>query len=143
MSKEVFVDTWGWLALGHRKDPHHQEIKEFYQKLQTGGIHLCTSDYVLGEVITLLFRREVYEEAVHFMEGIFQAAEQGRLTIERITSSRFASAWKLRQRYKDKPRISFTDLTSMVIMEERRLSRIITEDEHFHHVGMGFQKVPE
>jgi predicted nucleic acid-binding protein len=91
----------------------------------------------------LAFRREVFEEAVRFMEGIFLAAEQGRLTIERVTSERFTSTWRHRKRFLDKPTISFTDLTSMVIMEERRIRQIITEDEHFHHVGMGFQKVPE
>jgi len=78
-----------------------------------------------------------------FMEGIFLAAEQGRLTIERVTSERFTSTWRLRKRFQDKPKISFTDLTSMVIMEERGIRQIITEDEHFHHVGMGFQKVPK
>lgn len=143
MDEDVFIDTWGWLALGHRKNAYHQQIKTFYQTLQARGAHLYTSDYVIDEVITLLFRREVFEEAVRFMEGIFMAAEQGGLTIERVTSERFTSTWRLRKRFQDKPRISFTDLTSMVIMEERGIRQIITEDEHFHHVGMGFQKVPQ
>ena len=38
--------------------------------------------------------------------------------------------------------ISFTDLTSMVIMQERGIKRILTEDDHFLHIGMGLQKVP-
>lgn len=143
MDEEVFMDTWGWLALGHRKNTHHQQIKTFYQTLQDRGARLYTSDYVIDEVITLLFRREVFEEAVRFMEGIFLAAEQGRLTIERVTSERFTSTWRLRKQFQDKPRISFTDLTSMVIMEERGIRQIITGDKHFHHVGMGFQKVPQ
>ena len=141
--EDIFIDTWGWLALGHRKNAHHKQIKTFYQMLQARGARLYTSDYVIDEVITLLFRREVFEEAVHFMEGIFLATEQGGLTIERITSELFTSTWGLRKQFQDKPRISFTDLTSMVIMEERGIRQIITEDEHFHHVGMGFQKVPQ
>jgi predicted nucleic acid-binding protein len=80
---------------------------------------------------TLLFRREAFDEAVRFMEGIFAAAEQGHLTIERITSEHFSAAWRLRQRFKDKTCISFTDLTSMAVMEERGLNDILTEDEHF------------
>lgn len=82
-------------------------------------------------MITLLFRREAFEEAVRFMEGIFQASEGGQLTVERITSDRFASAWRLRKRFQDKPRISFTDLTSMAIMKEREITKVLTEDEHF------------
>jgi len=140
MPKAVFIDTWGWLALGHRRDALHQEVKAFYQALQKEGVLCYTTDYVLDEAITLLFRREVFKEAVHFIEGIFQAVEEGRLTVERITSERFSSAWKLRKQFQDKPKISFTDLTSMVIMEEKGIKRVLTEDEHFLQVGMGFQK---
>jgi len=68
------------------------------------------------KVITLLFKREVFEEAAHFLEGLFAGAGQGTLVIERITSPRFAEAWKLRKRFHDKPSISFTDLTSMTLM---------------------------
>jgi len=142
MSEPVFIDTWGWLALGHRRDPRHQEVKAFYGALQEEGALCYTTDYVLDELITLLFRREVFEEAVHFVEGTFQAVEEGRLIVERITSERFSSAWRLRKRLQDKPKISFTDLTSMVIMKEKGIKRVLTEDEHFLQVGMGFQKAP-
>jgi hypothetical protein len=30
----------------------------------------------------------------------------------------------------------------MVVMAECGLTEILTEDDHFLHVGMGFQKVP-
>jgi len=40
------------------------------------------------------------------------------------------------------PKISFTDLTSMVIMKELGIKDIITGDEHFNGVGMGFKRVP-
>lgn len=140
MPKAVFIDTWGWLALGHRRDALQQEVKAFYQALQKEGSLCYTTDYILDETITLLFRREVFEEAIRFMEGIFQSAEESRLIIERVTSERFSSAWKLRKQFQDKPKISFTDLTSMVIMEEKGIKRVLTEDEHFLQVGMGFQK---
>ena len=44
----VFIDTWGWVALGHRKDSQHSRIKLFYQELcdQKAGIY--TSDYIIG-----------------------------------------------------------------------------------------------
>ncbi len=45
-------------------------------------------------------------------------------------------------RFDDKPRISFTDLTSMVVMKELGVKDIVTGDEHFEHVGMGFQCKP-
>ena len=142
MADAVLIDTWGWLALGHRRDARHQEVKAFYQALRKQGVRLYTTDYVLDEVISLLFRREAFEESVRFTEGIFQASHKAQLTIERVTSERFTSAWALRKRFQDKPKISFTDLTSMVIMQERSITKILTDDDHFTHVGMGFQKVP-
>lgn len=136
----VFVDSWGWMALGHRRDPRHTVVKRFYQELRDQRVAIYTSDYVLDEVITLLFRREPFSEAVKFAEGLFAAATLGHLIVERITSDRFVAAWELRKRFQDKLDISFTDLTSMVIMQERGLSRVLTEDEHFFQVGMSFSK---
>jgi len=139
MSEIVFVDTWGWLAIGHRKDPVHKKTMEYYQILCANNVDIVTSDYVLDETITIIFRREIYNEAIQFIEGIFLAVEEGRLTIEKITAERFASAWQLRKRFKDKPFISFTDLTTVVIMQESGIKQILTQDEHFVHVGMDFQ----
>jgi len=81
MADAVLIDTWGWLALGHRRDARHQEVKAFYQTLRKQGVRLYTTDYVLDEVITLLFRREVFEESVRFLEGIFQASYKAQLTV--------------------------------------------------------------
>ena len=141
MGKGVFLEPWAWLALGHRKDTHHMRVKKHYEELRRNTSRLYTSDFVLDEVITLIFRRENYDEAVRFAEGIFKAAESRQLIIERITSDRFISAWKLRKRFSDKPKISFTDITSMVLMKEQGIESIFTEDDHFIQVGMGFQKV--
>ncbi len=47
MADAVLIDTWGWLALGHRRDAHHQEVKAFYQTLQEQGVRLYTTDYIL------------------------------------------------------------------------------------------------
>ena len=66
----------------------------------------------------------------------------GRLLIHRVTGERFLSALDLRRRFHDKPLISFTDLTSMSIMTELGIRAVLTEDEHFLHVGMGFQRIP-
>ena len=138
----IFVDTWGWLALGHRKDSRHQEVKSLYEEFRRKDAKILTTDFVLDELITLLFQREVFEEAIRFMEGIFRAAELGQLTIVRITSDRFVSAWRLRKSFQDKPRISFTDLSSIVVMEEYGIKKVLTEDDHFIQVGMGFRKFP-
>ena len=138
----VFVDTWGWMAFGHRRESRHAEVKRIYQELRTKDVPIYTSDYVLDEVITLLFRRESYEEAFRFVEGVLGSAALGHIQVERVTSDRFFAAWELRKRFQDKPTISFTDLVSMVIMAERDIQYVLTEDHHFVQVGMGFATMP-
>lgn len=70
-----------------------------------------------------------------------KAIKEGYLVMEHINSERFEKAKGLRLKYQDKPMISFTDLTSMVVMRELGIKDILTEDEHFKHVGMNFHLI--
>ena len=101
-----------------------------------------TTDYVLDETFTLLFRRLRIEDAKKSVNAIEKGIERGYIRLERITAERFEMAKSLRMRFQDKLRISFTDFTSMVVMTELGIADILTEDEHFTQVGMGFQRVP-
>ena len=74
------------------------------------------------------------------MEGIFEASRGELVDIEQVTPERFSRAWRLR--YRDKPRISFTDLTSFVVMRELGLRHALTGDAHFEQVGLNFSKLP-
>ena len=98
---------------------------------------------MLDETITLLFKRLPFTTAKGSLAMIDKAIKEGYLQIEWITPERFEKAKRLRLKYKDKPKISFTDLTSMVIMKELGIKDIISGDEHFEHVGMGFQQKPD
>ena len=40
------------------------------------------------------------------------------------------------------PKISFTDLSSMVLMKEFGISEVLTMDKHFVQVNMGFELQP-
>lgn len=142
MSEAVFIDTWGWVALGHRKDEAHREISEFYRQIRGQSASVYTSDYVLDELITLLFRRAEPAEASSFLAGVLKAADTGYLLVERVTPERFAAAWELRLKYRDKPSISFTDFTTMAIMRDLRIQRVLTKDRHFLQAGMEFTILP-
>lgn len=89
-----------------------------------------------------MFKRMPFEQAKKFMEHLDAAIQTGYLNLEPVTVNRFEKAKGLRLKYQDKPDISFTDLTSIVIMQELKISRILTEDEHFIQVGMNFKLVP-
>ena len=100
---------------------------------------MVTSNFVLDESLTLIFRRLRFDVAYNFSKAVF---ESSFVAVETVTEERFRSAFELRRQFADKPNISFTDLTSIVIMTELKMADILTADEHFAHVGLGFQLLP-
>ncbi len=139
---KLFIDTWGWLALRDKQEARHKEIDKFYRNFRKGRGTIYTTDYILDETFTLLFRRLPFYKAKESLEMLDKAVQKGYLHTELVTPERFEQAKRLRLKFQHKPRISFTDFTSMVVMKELDISKILTEDEHFIKVGMGFQIVP-
>ena len=139
---KLFIDTWGWLTLRDRKESRHQGVKDFYSQFRSQKGIIYTSDYVLDKPITLLFRRLPFKTAKGSLATIDKAIKEGYLQVEWVTPERFERAKGLRLKYHDKPKISFTDFTSMVIIKELGFKEIMTGDEHFEHVGMAFQRKP-
>jgi predicted nucleic acid-binding protein len=142
MKDKLFIDTWGWLVIHNKREPRHTEIKKYYRTFRAQRGTIYTTDYVLDETMTLLFRRLPFTTAQDAMNIMHSAVSQRYLNIEWISPGRFEKAKELRFKLKDKPGISFTDLTSMVVMSELGLEDILTSDDHFLHIGLGFQKKP-
>jgi len=138
----LFIDTWGWLVLEDRKHPSHHAVYSLREQATEHGVMWVTTDFVLDETITRLFSRRPYNEARRFCDALFRAVEAGLLALERVTAERFQRAYRLRQRYSDKLRISFTDLTSFVVMDELRIRDVITEDAHFMQSQLRFRILP-
>lgn len=90
----------------------------------------------------MLFKRVSFDTALNAVDAISKAIEEGYLNLIWISPERFEAAKRLRITFKDKPDISFTDMTTMVAMQELKIHEIITGDAHFTHVGMGFGLLP-
>ena len=138
----LFVDTWGWLALRDKGDRRYREAATTFDEALSAKALVVTTDYVLDETFTLLFRRLSVNKARESLEALLTAGEHGAFQITTINAARFHEAVRLRLKYRDKPEISFTDFTSMVVMQGSGVKRILTEDRHFTQVGMGFELVP-
>ena len=140
--ERLFVDTWGWLVLANVRDPSFAAVAERRRNDVERGRMWVTSDYVLDETITRLFAAAPFDVAKKFCNGLFESQQLGLLAIETVTRGRFHSAYKLRLRYHDKPRVSFTDLTSFTLMHELGIRHVLTADAHFAQAGLGFHRVP-
>jgi predicted nucleic acid-binding protein len=137
----LFVDTWGWIVLADAGDPRHDEVVALRRRHTEGGI-LVTTDYVLDETFTRLFGGSPFAEAERFCSAVLRARDTGMVRVEPVTPERFARAYRMRLRYRDKPRISFTDLTSFVVMSELGIRDVLTADAHFAAVQLGFRTTP-
>jgi predicted nucleic acid-binding protein len=136
----LFVDTWGWVTLADRDEPRHLAVTKLYAERNRAPGRIVTSNFVLDELFTMLFARRPFAVASRFCTTLLASP---KLTIEFVTPDRFDAAFELRLKLADKPRISFTDITSMVIMREIGIVDVLTADDHFHHVGLGFRSLPE
>ncbi|MEM2135741.1 MAG: PIN domain-containing protein [Candidatus Jordarchaeaceae archaeon] len=129
--------------MANRNDSNHKRAVEEYKEIRREGCRLVTSDYVLDEVITALFRNVVFATAVQFIEALYSMIENDLLVLERILEERFRIAWQLRKKLQDKPNISFTDLTSFVLMQELEITKAFTGDADFEKVNLGFEIIPK
>lgn len=140
--RSIFVDSWALLALANKSDRWHQVAAKGYMDIKRNGYFMVTSDYVLDEVITSLFKKVNFDGALKFVEALLSDVKADQLHLERIDEDRFNYAWLLRNVYRDKPDISFTDLTSFVLMRELDISRVFTGDHHFEISNLGFEIWP-
>ena len=102
------------MALGHQRDAHHEEVRAYIERATEYHVSLYTTDCVLDETITLVFRRERFAEARTFIGRLLQAVENGELRSSKRANH--PAARTLLQTFQDKPDISFTDPTSMAVM---------------------------
>jgi hypothetical protein len=134
--KAVFVDTAGWMASADEADPAHRATCDARDAALEQGNLLVTTDYVADETLTLIRMRLGLSAAKAWWE---QVEKSSRLRWEWIGVERVDKARKAFFRFRDKD-YSFTDCTSLVVMQELRLRQALTTDHHFRQ--MGFQILP-
>ena len=85
----LFVDTWGWVALQNKREARHAEVKAHYREFREREGVAYTTDYVLDETTTLLFKRLRFAPARAALQRIDEAVQAGTLRL--VWSRRSAS----------------------------------------------------
>ncbi len=125
----IFIDTGLFLALYDVDDIYHQRSKELFKEALTGGLgRLYTSDYIIDEAVTiLLVRTKQHNVAVELGKYLIESPRITRLIVE---DDAFIDAWIKFQSLKDKY-LSFTDCTSLTLVEKHRIKQIMSFDHGF------------
>ena len=138
----IFVDTWAWVALAVDSDQYHGAAKKEHLRLKKKRRRYVTSNFVVSEVVTQLYRKQSCAQAQAFINAMLEAVEEGKHRLVEVSPPYFRRAWALRQKYHDKPDVSFVDFTSMVVMQDLGIQDVFTGDAHFRQVNLGFRLVP-
>ncbi|MBI3467739.1 MAG: type II toxin-antitoxin system VapC family toxin [Planctomycetes bacterium] len=101
-----------------------------------------TSDFVLAELIDYVYDAAPAAQAQALITGLLTKADSGLIRLVHVLPDQFRRAWLLRQKYHDKPDVSFVDFTSMVVMQDVGITDVFTGDAHFQQVGLGFRLLP-
>lgn len=124
----LFVDTGAWFALAVPSDPDHQAARRF---IEQNRLRLMTTDYVVDELLTLFRMRQQRQRAVQWVDDIL---EGGGVVLAQVTAADFQRALVVYRQFADKL-WSFTDCTSLAVMERLNLAAAFAFDEHFRQFG--------
>ncbi len=141
MGNSILIDTWGWLVLRDKNEPRYKEITSIFQEYVSNDKEIFTTDFILDETITLIFKRLPINIALDTLEYLTTALSTKIITLIPIGPERFKKTLEMRVKFKDKPKISFTDLTTAMVMSEMKIAKIITADAHFTHLGLSFELI--
>jgi uncharacterized protein len=125
----VFVDTGIFVALHNADDDFHSRSNELMKQALKGDFgRIFTSDYVIDEAVTVaLVRTRKHEIALDLGRFII---ESPRITKVWVGEASFKAAWKKFIMLKDKP-LSFTDCTSIAVIESSGIKQIMSFDSGF------------
>ncbi len=129
----IFIDSSIFIALLNRRDKKHPQAKMLLQKIKNSSFGLrITTDYVLDEVLTVLWARTRRKEIV--IKGHQLIRRTPKFVQFRFFSPEWLDlAWEKWQKFAkwpDKP-LSFTDCTILAFMEKEKVPLLASFDSEF------------
>jgi predicted nucleic acid-binding protein len=131
-AKPVFADTSFFFALVARRDRSHAAARSALEKVTRARRPIVTTDYVIDETLTLTKLRTDPATA----DALWARIEGSpSVRLEFVGPERFARAVQFFRRHSDHG-YSFTDCTSVVMMQDLALTDVLTTDSHFAEAGL-------
>ncbi|MHA1895389.1 MAG: type II toxin-antitoxin system VapC family toxin [Candidatus Helarchaeota archaeon] len=138
MMIKLFIDTGAFVAYHNKKDKNHEKATNIFKEIAKGRKYskLITSDYIIDEAITTCrVRTKRHDASVELGDAILKSESIYTLKVEEQI---FSAAWELFKKYSDKS-LSFTDCTTIILMQVFDINSIFSFDDHFY--GFGFLRI--
>jgi len=127
----LYFDTSAFIALNDRSDGRHPQAREFYETL-TGADRLLTSNFVIDETVTRLRCTIGVGEALAFADAVLKGKLYSVLYVDQELER---AALAVMKRFRDK-RLSFTDCTTIALVQSRKLDAVFAFDDDFAKAGL-------
>jgi len=129
MQALYFVDAWFFVAFLDRRDSQHRQARRIAASFDRNA--WITSTAVLSEVLAFFS-----DDDENGRQAAARAVREALHDIEVITPDRslFERALDLYEQRPDKE-YSLVDCMSLVIMREREITHVLTNDHHFRQEG--------
>ena len=130
--RQLFADTFYWIALVYRWDPWHARVTAWSDTLLDEDL-VWTTDAVLTELLAALSAAGPYvrQETVMLVEGLL---DDPSVRVVEGTRAQFLEGLALYRARSDKA-YSLTDCMSMQVMRREGLTDVLTNDHHFTQEG--------
>ena len=124
-----FADTWLFIAVLHRYDDHHSQASRLWRRISDD--HIVTHDGVFTELLAFFST-----SGPHARLKAVEAVRRSFLQYEVLPVDRSLFRRGL-ERYADRldKDYSHVDCVSMIVMEDRGIQYVLTNDHHFTQAG--------
>jgi len=131
MTNKVFLDTAYAIALSVEPDEHHERAEKLAVQLETEQTRLVTTRAILLEIGNSLSKHRYRQAAAKLLDAL---EEDSSVEIVPLSEELYGQALELFRSRTDKE-WSLVDCASIIVMQQRGLTEILTTDEHFKQAG--------
>jgi predicted nucleic acid-binding protein len=131
VTAEKFLDTSYAIALVSGPDRHHDRAIAWADRIEAHGTRLVTTRAVLLEIGNALGKLRFRATAVQLLASL---ESDPNVIIIPLTDALYAAAFDMYRQRPDKE-WGLIDCISFVVMADRKLTEVLTADEHFEQAG--------
>ena len=125
---DLFVDTSAWFDVLVPRQPSTEAIEKI---LYDSRWRLVTTDFVIDEVMTLLKARKQFGRRADVWRFL---NDPNFVSLCKVSESDWEATFRIFSRFVDKG-WSFTDCSSLAVMNRRGIQNACSLDKHFREFG--------
>jgi uncharacterized protein len=130
-TRDIFLDTSGWVAILNRADLLHARSDALWHELLRQGHKMVLTDWIIAETGNSLARTAARD---HFPAALRQMLRSPRLRLVFVDRSLMERALTLYSNRPDK-HWGLVDCASFVVMQDEGIKDAFATDSHFEQAG--------